>query len=120
GTVNTPLMKLGDGAGIINFNHTDSSYTFIPNIIGDGQVNVYSGTTIFTGNNTFSGSLNVQGGILALGVDKALDGSSSVIVANGGTLDIGSFENNVDTLNVKNGSTLKINLIGGSTDSGRI
>ena len=50
----------GSGTGVINFNHTATDYVFAPTISGPGKVNVFSGTTILTGNNTYSKGTTIE------------------------------------------------------------
>ncbi|KZK81986.1 Extracellular serine protease precursor [Pseudovibrio sp. Ad13] len=66
GTLDTSTVEFGDGTGVINFNHTDSDYTFSADISGNGSVNQLSGTTILTGTNTYTGDTIVSGGTLEL------------------------------------------------------
>jgi T5SS/PEP-CTERM-associated repeat protein len=58
GTLETSQVIFGSGTGTINFNHTATGYEFAPAISGPGKVNVLSGTTILTANNTYSGGRN--------------------------------------------------------------
>jgi hypothetical protein len=55
GTLNTAAVLFGGGTGTINFNHTSTNYVFAPAINGDGSVNVLSGITALTANNTYTG-----------------------------------------------------------------
>lgn len=67
GTLGAAEVRFGDGTGKLNFNHTDSAYFFSPVITGNGALNHYSGTTILTGDNTYSSSTMIAGGALQLG-----------------------------------------------------
>jgi len=52
----------------VNFNHTSSNYVFATPITGTGAVNSLAGTTIFTTNQTYSGSTSIAlGATLQLG-----------------------------------------------------
>ena len=64
----SPSVTLGSTGSLV-FNHTDASggYLFTPVISGAGRVGVYSGTTVLTGDNTYTGDTTIQGGILQLG-----------------------------------------------------
>jgi outer membrane autotransporter protein len=81
GTLNSPSVLFGDGAGALTFNHTGTAYTFAAEIFGHGAVNVLSGTTILTATNTYSGPTVVSGGSLV--VNGAI---ASSVTLNGGTL----------------------------------
>ncbi|WP_213958968.1 MULTISPECIES: autotransporter outer membrane beta-barrel domain-containing protein [unclassified Variovorax] len=68
GTLSTSTVSLGAGTGAINFNHTSSAYEFAPVVSGNGSVNALSGTTIFTADNTYTGSTRIAlAGALQLG-----------------------------------------------------
>jgi outer membrane autotransporter protein len=84
GTLDTPTVQFGGGTGTLNFNHIATDYEFAPAIAGDGVVNVLSGTTVLTGNNTYSGRTNIEDGTLVAGTPNAL-GASNVFLE-GGTL----------------------------------
>ncbi|SFL26867.1 autotransporter-associated beta strand repeat-containing protein/T5SS/PEP-CTERM-associated repeat-containing protein, partial [Pseudovibrio ascidiaceicola] len=64
GILDAAAVKFGDGTGLINFNHTDSDYTFSADISGNGSVNQLAGTTILTGTNSYTGGTTVTGGEL--------------------------------------------------------
>ena len=64
GTLSTPLIAFGDGTGQIVFNHTDSAYVFAPSISGAGSVLVENGTTILSGDNSYSGGTTISEGTL--------------------------------------------------------
>jgi T5SS/PEP-CTERM-associated repeat protein/autotransporter-associated beta strand protein len=83
GTLETSKVRFGgSGTGVINFNHTATDYVFAPTISGPGKVNVFSGTTILTGNNTYSKGTTIEGGILVAGTSTAL-GTGNVSVSGG-------------------------------------
>jgi T5SS/PEP-CTERM-associated repeat protein/autotransporter-associated beta strand protein len=81
GTLNTPLVEFGAGAGTIVFNHTSSNYVFAPEIFNDGAVNVLAGTTILTAANTYTGSTTINGGVLV--VDGSIAFSPTKVNAGG-------------------------------------
>ena len=67
----------GSGNATINFNHNDSGYVFAPAIGGTFNVNqIGIGTTIITGNNTYTGNTIISNGTLQLG-----DGNTTGSVA---------------------------------------
>ncbi|TXL69295.1 hypothetical protein FHP25_39540, partial [Vineibacter terrae] len=70
GTLDTATVTFGAGSGTINFNHTDTggSYVFASQVSGNGTVNIQTGTTLFTADNTYTGATTVSDGAqLALG-----------------------------------------------------
>jgi len=74
----SPNLTLGATGGLV-FNHTDTSgYVFVPGITGAGKVSTYSGTTILTANNNYTGGTTIAGGTLQLGNG----GTSGAIVGN--------------------------------------
>lgn len=63
GTVSAGSLVFGDGDGTLVFNHTDTSYTFAPDISGNGTIRQEAGTTNYTGDSSeFSGEVIVSGG----------------------------------------------------------
>ena len=89
---------LAPAPATINFNHTSADYVFAPAISGNGTVNVFAGTTIFTGANTYSGATNVNAGTLRAGALNTFSPNSPVTVASGGTLDLNGFNQTVPSL----------------------
>ena len=87
GVLNAATVAFGAGTGNLNFNHTVDNYVFAPQIIGNGAVNVFSGTTIFTSDNTYSGGTNINSGTLQLGNGGTI-GSILGDVANNGVFAI--------------------------------
>ncbi|MDR3508063.1 MAG: autotransporter-associated beta strand repeat-containing protein [Caulobacteraceae bacterium] len=70
----------------INFNHTSSAYLFAPQITGSGPgaVNFLSGVTIFTADDTYTGSTTISSGAtLQLGNGGSTGSVSTNIVDNG-------------------------------------
>ncbi len=75
--------------GMLAFNRSDV-VTFPGEIAGTGSVSqIGTGTTILTGNDTYTGGTNVAAGALALGdpshTDAALSGGGAVAVSSGAT-----------------------------------
>ncbi|MBE0580113.1 autotransporter domain-containing protein [Devosia sp.] len=115
GTLQAEMVQFGQGAGTINFNHTDTDYEFAVDLsrpLGSGTINHLAGVTRLTGDaSAFDGSTNVTGG--ALYVNNALGGLinvtggtlggsgalGTVAIASGGTIAPG---NSIGTLNVGN------------------
>jgi outer membrane autotransporter protein len=96
GKLNTTSISFGAGTGTLNFNHTSSNYVFAPAISGPGTVSVLAGTTIFTANNTYSGTTNVTGGTLAAGGVNVFSPNSAYNVMSGGTLNLESHNQNLN------------------------
>jgi T5SS/PEP-CTERM-associated repeat protein/autotransporter-associated beta strand protein len=67
GTLETSVVEFLGYTGIINFNHTATDYVFAPAISGPGTVNVLSGTTILSGDNTYTGGTTISAGTLQIG-----------------------------------------------------
>ncbi|QYO77642.1 autotransporter domain-containing protein [Devosia salina] len=113
GTLDAEMVQFGQGAGTINFNHTDTDYEFAVDLsrpLGSGTINHLAGVTRLSGDaSAFDGTTNVTGGTLyvnnALGgtvnvTGGALGGSGTlgtVAIASGGTVAPG---NSIGTLNV--------------------
>lgn len=101
GTLVANKLLFGAGAGVVNFNHTDSAYAFdvaldSGGIIGRGTLNqIGSGKTVLTADQlAFAGKANVYAGTLA--VNGALGGTMDVF---GGRLQgIGTVGNTINHL----------------------
>ncbi|WP_162375614.1 autotransporter domain-containing protein [Ancylobacter sp. TS-1] len=79
--------------GVINFNQSDSSYTFAAGIGGTGRVvQAGGGTTTLSGANTYSGTTTVSAGTLAASGGSAIGDTSAVTVASGATLAVNAEE----------------------------
>ena len=112
GVLNTATVTFGPGTGTINFNHTDTDYIFIPQIVGNGAVHQLSGTTILsTTNSGYTGGTTVSGGVLDVRNGDALANTGEVNVS-GGRLLITDTETVGDTmltggsLEISTGATL--------------
>ncbi len=88
GTVQAASITGGAGSGtkVVNFNHTESSYTFAPVLTGSLRVEHNSGSTNLTGNNSYTGGTVVAGGILSFSSDSNLGALSGAVTMQGGTL----------------------------------
>jgi outer membrane autotransporter protein len=88
GLLDTASLDFRAGTGTLVFNHTDSAYTFAPDITGFGTILHAAGTTSFTGDGSgFSGTTNVSGG--SLYVNDILGGMVTVtggLLGGSGTL----------------------------------
>lgn len=84
GSLNALALQFGSGTGTLNFNHTDTNYTFATEIQGAGTIDQLAGNTNLTADSTgFTGAVNVKGGRLAV---NGLLGGGPVTVSNGATL----------------------------------
>src|SRR5271165_659358 len=76
----------GSGTAIVDFNHSDSAYIFSSLMSGTLAVNQSgSGTTIFTGDSTYTGGTTISAGTLQLG-NGGTTGSIVGNVTDNGTL----------------------------------
>ncbi|MDX8503547.1 autotransporter outer membrane beta-barrel domain-containing protein [Mesorhizobium sp. VK4C] len=83
GTLNAASVQFGPGAGAINFNHTDTNYTFASAIGGVGTINQIAGTTnLIADSSSFTGATNITGGRLAVNGSLA----NSLVTISGGVL----------------------------------
>jgi outer membrane autotransporter protein len=83
GAMTAQSIVFGAGSGAINFNHTSAGYVFAPTISGNGTVTMLAGTTIFTGDSTYTGRSIIHAGTLQLG-DGGTTGSITGNVTNHG------------------------------------
>lgn len=120
GVLNSATVNGGAGTATLNFNHTDTGYVFSNDgtaggaaitITGSTAVtHTGSGTTILTGNNTYSGATTIDNGVLlvngaiansttAVNAGGTLGGTGTVgsVTLNGGTFAPG---NSIGTINV--------------------
>jgi fibronectin-binding autotransporter adhesin len=106
GTLVTPDIAFGSGTGTINFNQIDTA-TLNSSISGNGSINqLSSGTTILSGDNTYTGGTTVSSGTLRAGVASVVNTSgafgnnSAVALANtaGVTLDLAGFDTQIGSL----------------------
>ncbi len=103
-------------AGVLNFNHSDTSgnYQFATPMTGPGRVYVRGGgTTTLTGNNSYTGPTSVTESTLRAGSATALSSSSGFSIATTGTLDTGSFSPTLSSLH--NAGT--VTMLAGGTSS---
>jgi T5SS/PEP-CTERM-associated repeat protein/autotransporter-associated beta strand protein len=100
GTIAAGEVQFGAGTGSLNFNHTDTAYTFGTRITGAGTLNHYAGTTILTGANTYTGATTISGGTLHAGAAGTLSSSSAFTLSDtaGATLDLNNFNQTIGSL----------------------
>ena len=92
------VVSFGSGEGTLNFNHTDSNYVFANLIQGNGTVDINSGTTVLTAENTWSGNTRVNGGVLKAGAQNTFSPDASYNVASAGTLNLNGFSQTIGDL----------------------
>lgn len=113
GTLAAPIL-FGNGAGVLNFNHTDPAYAFTHPIGGAGAVfHIGTGTTILSGPCTYSGGTTITAGTLRLASSTALPNGGPVTL-NGGILDANNYSLTLGTLSLQANSTLKFSGAAGS------
>jgi T5SS/PEP-CTERM-associated repeat protein len=87
GVLGTSGINFGDGTGTLNFNQIDT-FTLSQSISGNTGTNFVSqlgsGTTILTGDNSYSGTTTIIAGTLQAGSTNAL-GSSALSLGGGGS-----------------------------------
>ncbi|GKX52443.1 hypothetical protein SOASR029_27520 [Budvicia aquatica] len=98
GYLDAPLITLGSGDGHVVFNHTNNNYQFNPIIAGTGSVDVYSGTTILNGINTYAGTTTITAGTLQAGAPGAFSAASDYVVSTAGRLDLAGYDQSVTSL----------------------
>ncbi|HHV67161.1 MAG TPA: autotransporter outer membrane beta-barrel domain-containing protein [Ochrobactrum intermedium] len=77
----------------------DQNFTLLNKVSGIGSVTKDgTGTTVFAGNNTFSGGLTVKGGTAQAGIADHAFGSGNVSVKGGAKLDLNDFNETVGSL----------------------
>lgn len=80
-TVTSGELTTGNGTGVVNFNHTEMDYEFDLDITGAFDVNVYSGTTVLSGDSVYTGGTRVYGGVLEVNGGTLSD--ADVEISNG-------------------------------------
>lgn len=86
GTVDAPRIVFGLSTGSVVFNHTSADFVLSAAISGPGSIaQIGSGTTILTGDSTYTGSTTISAGTLQLG-NGGTSGSILGDVTNNGTL----------------------------------
>lgn len=86
GTLTANNVSLQGSGATINFNHTSSNYIFAPSITNNGTVNFLSGTTILSGNNTYTGATTISSGATAQFGNGGVFGLISGDITNNGTM----------------------------------
>ncbi|MCK1719897.1 autotransporter domain-containing protein [Bradyrhizobium sp. 141] len=99
GVVSAPEVTFFGSTSTIVFNHTSNNYSFAPAISGTGAVMVESGTTTFTGQNTYGNGTFIKGGTLEVsGPSGAINSGAAVAV--------GTLAGSTGTLKVTGGGTV--------------
>ncbi|MFN4298016.1 MAG: autotransporter-associated beta strand repeat-containing protein [Brevundimonas sp.] len=116
GTLNTPTIFFGNGAGSIVFNHTDDDFSLGANIHGAGTIRLLSGHTTLTGASTYTGSTLLEGGTLTLGSNGALGGST--LTTTGSVIDYADGVTIANPVVIDSNTTQFQVLTGSATQSG--
>ncbi|MGO4391386.1 autotransporter outer membrane beta-barrel domain-containing protein [Variovorax sp. M-6] len=110
GVLEAASVELSAGAGRVDFNHTDSSYSFAVPIIGTASSGVVSqsgpGTTVLAAANTYAGATRVTAGTMRAGAVGTLSSTSAYSVTSGGTLDLAGFSHSIASM--ANGGTVSL------------
>lgn len=110
GTLIASEVAGGAGQAVTRFNHTAGDYTFDTNLTGTLDLRVSAGVTTLTGTNTFSGTVHLEGGILALSSDSPLGNAANVLAFDGGILQVtGSFSTARSISLSSAGGTISVN-----------
>lgn len=95
---NVDFNRSQDGIVSFSFNRADT-VEFLGNISGSGIVNQLGvGTTVFSGENTFSGGLRVASGTVQAGIANNAFGSGYIAIKQGANLDLAGLEESVGSL----------------------
>lgn len=84
GFLDVSEIRLGKGTARLVFNHTDTNYVVDALITGNGTIVHESGTTTLRAANSFTGSMQVTGGLLV--AEGSLASFANVTIAEGGTI----------------------------------
>ncbi|MCV0427296.1 MAG: hypothetical protein K5905_17685, partial [Roseibium sp.] len=85
GVIDADTIAFGSGTGTLVFNHTNDNYVVSADLTGTGNLEVYSGETLLTGDgSSFSGDATINGGALELLGSGSL--GSGTLTVNGGLL----------------------------------
>ena len=117
GSVNAAEIVFGVGGGEIVFNHTGST-TLDADISGDGVLKFLSGTTVLSGDNSFTGESILDDAILTLASDTALGGST--LRMTGSVLDYADGVNSAAPIIIDSNTSQFQVLTGSATQSGVI
>lgn len=105
-------------AGVLNFNQQKAA-TLKNNVVGAGDVTFGGkGTLTVNGGLSYKGSTGVFGSVLA-GADNVFSSGSKTTVSTGGTLDLGGFQQTIDTLGITGGKLVNGSIVStGLTSTG--
>ncbi len=127
---NTLVMQSATQSGAVNLSSTgtaqaltvqvDGGTSTISGAIGNGSAasgdltKTGSGTLVLSGNNTYSGSTNINAGTLRLGASDRLADSTDVTIAGAGTFDLNGYSERIDNLTAGDGATINFGSAGGA------
>lgn len=84
GFLDVSEIRLGKGTARLVFNHTDTNYVVDALITGNGTIVHENGTTTLRAANSFTGSMQVTGGLLV--AEGSLASFANVTIGEGGTI----------------------------------
>lgn len=113
GYLDSPTIKFGAGKGTLVLNHTNTDYLLAAAISGKGKVDIYQGTTILSGANSYSGPTTLYGGTLSAGADNTLSAASTYQVNAGATLDLHGYSQTIAELD--NSGVITLGELGNTT-----
>ncbi|MHB8885604.1 MAG: autotransporter domain-containing protein, partial [Methylovirgula sp.] len=90
----------------------------INGIGGSATLTTSSGTTTLEGANTYSGATTINGGTLKGGAANAFSAASATTINTGGTLDLGSFAQTINAVDLAGGTLQNGSLTGAITSTG--
>ncbi len=85
---------------------------------GTTALTTTAGTTTFTGANTYTGATTINGGTLTATLANAFSAASATTVNTGGTLDLGSLAQTINTVSLAGGTLQNGSLTGAVSSSG--
>jgi outer membrane autotransporter protein len=113
GAINAGTVIQGAGSGSrVNLNYTDASYTLSASLRDSLTLSQNGkGTTVLSGNNTYSGGTNLNAGTLQVSSNGNLGANTAPLTFNGGTLQLSATLTNLPR-------PITLNAGGGTIDTG--
>lgn len=108
-----------DVSGSVNFNQSGTATTVANVITGTGSViKSNSGTITLAGANTYTGTTTVNGGLLAGGAPNTFSAASATTINSGGTINLGSFAQTINSVALAGGTLTNGSLTGAVSSTG--
>lgn len=116
GIIDSPAIIFGSGNGVLTLNHTSSDFSLGADISGNGEINVLSGVSVLSGDNSaYQGDVNIDVPATLIISDQKNVGTNAVSLT-GGTLAIDTLQD-WDFINTLTGQgTLTVNTGGNVFD----